>query len=150
MPRRFSTRRHASNPIRPSATITRTRGIALISASRCGRQLAISSGVGLLSGGAQRTAAAMYASRNTRPSSARREVGMLAKPARCSAAIRKSPEPPAPSPVNTRPVRLAPCAAGASPTISRRASASPNPGTGRAQYVSSRYARRFSRPTCWQ
>ena len=35
-------------------------------------------------------------------------------------AIRKSPEPPAPSPVNTRPVRLAPCAAGASPTTSTR------------------------------
>ena len=40
---------------------------------------------------------------------------MLAKPARCSADIRKSPEPPTPSPVKTRPVRLAPCAAGARP-----------------------------------
>ena len=32
---------------------------------------------------------------------------MFAKPARCNAAIRKSPDPPTPSPVNTRPVRLA-------------------------------------------
>jgi hypothetical protein len=55
---------------------------------------------------------------------------MLANPARLSAAMRKSPEPPIPSPVNTRPVRLAPCAAGASPTISSRAAGSPNPGTG--------------------
>ena len=38
-----------------------------------------------------------------------------------SAVIRKSPEPPTPSPVKTRPVRLAPCAAGARPTISTRA-----------------------------
>ena len=43
------------------------------------------------------------------------DVVRLAKPARCSAAIRKSPEPPVPSPVNTRPVRFAPCAAGARP-----------------------------------
>ena len=61
------------------------------------------------------------------------DVGMFAKPARWSAAIRKSPEPPTPSPVNTRPVRLAPCAAGARPTISSRAAGSPKPGTGRAQ-----------------
>ena len=32
-----------------------------------------------------------------------REVGMLAKPVRLSASIRKSPEPPIPSPVKTRP-----------------------------------------------
>src|SRR5438034_2836865 len=64
--------------------------------------------------------------------------------------MRKSPDPPTPSPVNTRPVRLAPCAAGARPTRSSRARGSPNPGTGRAQYVSSRNARRFSRPMRWQ
>ena len=40
------------------------------------------------------------------------------------------PMPPTPSPVNTRPVRFAPCAAGARPMISRRARGSPNPGTG--------------------
>ena len=57
-------------------------------------------------------------------------------PARLSAAIRKSPDAPTPSPVNTRPVRFAPCAAGASPRISMRAFGSPKPGTGRAQYTS--------------
>src|SRR5439155_23366220 len=39
------------------------------------------------------------------------------------------------SPVNMRPVRLPPCAAGASPMRTSRAAGSPNPGTGRAQYV---------------
>ena len=61
---------------------------------------------------------------------------MLANPAACIARIRKSPEPPAPSPVKTRPVRFAPCAAGASPITTSRASGSPKPGTGRAQYTS--------------
>src|SRR5438132_963016 len=46
-----------------------------------------------------------------------------------------------------RPVRFAPCAAGASPTISTRALGSPNAGTGRPQYSQSRYAARFSRAT---
>ena len=49
--------------------------------------------------------------------------------------------------MNIRPVRLAPWAAGARPTTSRRASGSPKPGTPRAQYSSSRKAARFSRPT---
>ena len=40
------------------------------------------------------------------------------------------------SPVKTRPVRLPPWAAGASPTMRIRAAGSPNPGTGRAQYGS--------------
>ena len=60
--------------------------------------------------------------------------------------MRKSPDPPAPSPVKLRPVRLAPCAAGARPTSTMRAAGSPNPGTGFAQYVSSLNAARFSRP----
>ena len=38
MPRRFRSCRYASKPILPSATTTRTRGRASISASRCGRQ----------------------------------------------------------------------------------------------------------------
>ena len=59
--------------------------------------------VGLLAGGAQRTAAAMYVSSSVRPSSARRDAGRSASPARCSAAHRKSPDA---SPVKTRPVRL--------------------------------------------
>ena len=37
------------------------------------------------------------------------------------------------SPVNIRPVRLAPWAAGAKPTTKRRAGVSPKPGTGRPQ-----------------
>ena len=100
------------------------------SASRCGRQRAISSGVGLLSGGAQRTAAAMNASSQREPvvrRAASRDVGEAGAMER---AIRKSPEPPTPSPVKTRPVRFAPCAAGARPTMSSRARGSPNPGTG--------------------
>ena len=56
-----------------------------------------------------------------------------------------SQEPPPPSPVNTRPVRFAPWAAGASPRISTRALGSPNPGTGLAQKVSARNAARFTR-----
>src|SRR5690606_9259113 len=74
----------------------------------------------------------------------------LAKPAAFIAAKRNSPEAPRPSPVKTLPVRLPPCAAGASPTTSRRARGSPNPGTGRPQYVSWRKATRFSRATCRQ
>src|SRR5690606_35744998 len=52
------------------------------------------------------------------------------------------------SPVNIRPVRLAPCAAGARPTITSRASAGPNPGTGLPQYISSAKAARFVTATC--
>src|SRR5207247_354145 len=51
------------------------------------------------------------------------------------------------SPVNVRPVRLPPWAAGASPTTSTRARGSPKPGTGRPQYVQSRNAARFVRAT---
>ena len=54
-----------------------------------------------------------------RPSSIDCDVGMLANPCLCIAAIRKSPEPPPPSPVKTRPVRFAPCAAGARPESTR-------------------------------
>ena len=46
-----------------------------------------------------------------------------------SFAARSSP----PKSVNTRPVRLPPWAAGARPTMRRRAFASPKPGTGRPQ-----------------
>ena len=70
-----------------------------------------------------------------RPSSRPVEVGWLANPARCSAANSQSPER---SPVNTRPVRLPPCAAGARPSTYTRAAGSPKPGTGLPQYSSSR------------
>src|SRR5439155_306221 len=69
---------------------------------------------------------------------------MLANPAACMAVIRKSPEP---SPVNTRPVRFAPCAAGARPSTRTRAPGSPKPGNGRPQYSSSRCAAFFVRAT---
>ena len=69
--------------------------------------------------------------RARRPSSAATDVGCDAKPVRYSDANRKSPDR---SPVKIRPVRLPPCAAGASPTTRTRAAGSPNPGSGRAQY----------------
>ena len=68
------------------ATITRTLGSAAASATRCAWQAVISSGVGLLSGGAHRTAAAIYAFFSVSPSSDRRDVGMLANPPRASRA----------------------------------------------------------------
>ena len=80
-----------------------------------------------------------------RPSSRCTEVGWLARPARCMAAKSQSPER---SPVNTRPVRLPPWAAGARPRTSTRAAGSPKPGTGRPQYSSPANDARFSRATC--
>ena len=68
-----------------------------------------------------------------RPSSRATDVGWFAKPLRCSDANRKSPDR---SPVNTRPVRLPPCAAGARPTTQHAGVAGRrSPGTGRPQYV---------------
>ena len=98
-----------------------------ISRTRYGRHVACSSIVGLFAGGAQRTAAAILASWSSSPSSARRLAGRSARPAACIARHRKSPDA---SPVNTRPVRLPPCAAGASPTRRMRAAGSPKPGHG--------------------
>lgn len=49
-----------------------------------------------------------------------------------------------------RPVLLAPCAPGASPTTSSRAAGSPNDGTGFPQYSWSRYARRLTLATSRQ
>ena len=76
------------------------------------QQLSRSSGVGLLAGGAQRTAAVTQQSVSRRPSSRATDVGWLARPARQSAANSQSPER---SPVKMRPVRLPPWAAGARP-----------------------------------
>jgi hypothetical protein len=50
--------------------------------------------------------------------------------------------------VNIRPVRLAPCAAGARPRIAIVATGSPKPGSGRPQYSSEANAARRSRATC--
>ena len=131
-----------ARPGRPPRAASRSSSS---SATAKGRQVSRSAGVGLLAGGAQRTAAVIQAPRSAQAVAARaRDVGWLAKPARCSAANRKSPER---SPVNTRPVRLAPCAAGARPRIRTRAAGSPKPGIGRPQYSSPANAARFSRAT---
>ena len=122
-PRPSRTPRAPRRPAPPSA--------APSSRTRKGAHVSRSVGVGLLAGGAQRTAAAMYASVRVSPSSARREAGRSARPTSWSAAHRKSPEA---SPVKTRPVRLPPWAAGASPSSRIRASGSPKPGSGRPQY----------------
>ncbi len=129
------TRANASYANPPSTTTTRTRSSNASSRWRYGRHRSRSSGVGLLSGGAHRTAAATYASCSSSPSSDDTDVAWFAKPSRCNEPKSQSPER---SPVKTRPVRFPPCAAGASPAISTRACGSPKPGTGRPQYVSSR------------
>ena len=86
--------------------------------------------VGLLAGGAQRTAAVTQAPMRRRPSSAETEWGWLARPARCIARNSQSPDR---SPVKTRPVRLPPWAAGARPATTTLASGSPKPVIGRPQ-----------------
>jgi hypothetical protein len=128
----------------PSARITRA-GNTASSRARYGTQLSRSSGVGLLPGGAHRLTAATYAPSSRSPSPGAIDVGWFASPHRYSDAYRKSPLR---SPVKMRPVRLPPCAAGASPTINSRAVASPNPGSGRPQYVSSANRATFSCATC--
>ena len=101
------------------------------SAASHGAQVSRSVTEGLLTGGAQRTAATILAPISRWPSPAAVEVGMAASPQRYSEANSTSPLR---SPVKIRPVRFPPCAAGASPRISTRASSSPHPGTGRPQY----------------
>jgi hypothetical protein len=65
------------------------------------------------------------------------ELAWFAKPTLCSA---RKIQSPLRSPVNIRPVRFPPWAAGAKPTINRSASKSPKTGTGFAQYSQSEYA----------
>ena len=79
-----------ANP--PSATITRTSALtSRHSASSHGAHVARSSGVGALSGGAHRTAATTRVSLSGNPSAASTLSAEFARPARCSAANRKSP-----------------------------------------------------------
>ncbi len=135
----------------PSSAIFPSKTIPWIlrrqSISSCSQvwQARISSGIGLLSGGAQRQTAVIYRSRRRKPSPTRSARGLLAKPARYSAGYRKSPEA---SPVNILPVRLEPCAPGASPTANTHAFGSPKPGTGLPQYCWSWKARRFCAAIC--
>ena len=82
-PAAASARSAASQPNAPSATMHPDAGRAAPSSrARNGAHVSRSSIVGLLAGGAQRTAAAMYASVRVRPSSARREDGRSARPGR--------------------------------------------------------------------
>ena len=131
----------AFQPIAPRQTIARTVGSSRVS-SRCshGAQVARSSGVGLFSGGAQRTVATIRVCGRRCPSPAWVDDGWVARPVRCSAAWIQSPER---SPVKLRPVRLAPLAAGARPTMSTPGVGEPQPGTGRPQYGSPSYDARF-------
>ena len=75
----------------------------------------------------------MYASTSRKPSPRWCDVDCVAKPWAWSARATHSPLPPAASPVNMRPVRFPPWAAGARPTRRSRADAFPRLGTGRAQ-----------------
>src|SRR5262249_27893148 len=137
---RDSTDHSTDQPNAPSTTITRNVGASSASSrSSQGRQVSRSSIVGLLAGGAQCTGAVIRTPYRVSPSSALVETGWLASPARYSAAYSHSPLR---SPVNIRPVRFAPCAAGARPTTQIRASTGPNPGTGRPQDVWSANAAR--------
>jgi hypothetical protein len=133
-------------PNAPSATITRTSPpVSRHSAVNQGAQVNRSAGVGALAGGAHRTAATTRVPLSVRPSAASTLVGELAKPARCMDANSTSPDR---SPVNTRPVRLAPWAAGASPTIISRGRSAPHPGTGLPQYGWSANDRRLVSAIC--
>ncbi len=86
--------------------------------------------VGLFCGGAHRTVATIRASTSRWPSPAWTDVACVAIPVRWRLANSQSPLE---SPVNTRPVRLPPFAAGASPTISSDGVADPQPWIGRPQ-----------------
>src|ERR1700743_348904 len=119
-------------PNPPSATMTRTSPpVSRHSAVNHGAHVARSAGVGALSGGAHRTAATTRVPFSVRPSAASTETGELARPARGIAAYNTSPDR---SPGKTLPVRLAPLAAGARPTINTRGRSAPHPGTGLPQY----------------
>ena len=123
-----------------------TRIVVRVGSSSCRsrtnhpRQVSRSASVGLLSGGAQCTAASTRVLISRWSSSAEIDVGIAASPARCNAAKSQSPLR---SPVKIRPVRLPPWAAGASPTTASEASAGPQEGTGRPQYVSLAYEARL-------
>ena len=121
----------ASQPKEPRQTTARSRRQHQRDLARRsqGAQVSRSSGVGWLSGGAQRTAATIRVPTSRWPSPACIEVGWSASPTRCSEANSQSPER---SPVKIRPVRLPPFAAGASPTISTAAWSTPQPGIGPA------------------
>jgi hypothetical protein len=94
----------------------------------------------LLSGGTHLHTAVISRSFSFNPSSRFRDCGWLANPALFKALNRNTPEA---SPVNILPVRLEPCAPGASPITINRPPMSPKAGTGFPQYSQSWYARFF-------
>ena len=106
--------------------LTRTVGSTnSSSASSHGEQVSRSPGVGALAGGAQRTAATIRVPTSRWPSPACSLVARSASPTRCREANSQSPDR---SPVNTRPVRLPPLAAGARPTTRTRGCPGSPPG----------------------
>src|SRR5262249_20587999 len=113
--------------MRPNATTARRLFISPIVAFRKSRQCVISCGGGLLSGGTQRTALVRRQSSSSNPSSTLAAYRPRAKPNSVKVAYRRSP---ALSPVNGRPVRLAPRSPGARPTIKSRALLGPKESTG--------------------
>src|SRR3989442_2075783 len=105
IPERYIWINSATKPTRPRATITFFLENQSNSRSRKDVQLASSRGCGLLSGGAQRAAAVMYASFNSRPSPRWVALGWLSNPVSYSTGYIKLPDE---SPVKGRPVRLEP------------------------------------------
>ena len=75
--------------IRPSVTMARRFGISAMVAARNARQVLISAGVGLFSGGTQRTALVMRASTSARPSSGRACIA-AARQSRSARACRRA------------------------------------------------------------
>ena len=128
----------------PKHTTTRTLLNSCFSRTRNAVHWSRSSLVGLLSGGAHFTTDDTHAPVNARPSSDETDSACDANPARYIARYNQSPLL---SPVNMRPVLLAPCAAGAKPTTQTVAFGSPNPGTALPQYSSLRKDARLSRAT---
>ena len=133
---------YPSKAILPRHTTTRRFFRIAISSSTKVAHLLISVGNGLLPGGAQRTTDVMWRSFSSIPSSRDRAIDCDANPVSNNTGYKKFPDP---SPVKGRPVRLEPCAPGASPSASTLASGSPKEGTGFPQYVWSAYARRRTR-----
>ena len=129
--RRASARQAASQPKPPRQTTARRCGASRV-ISRCsqGAQVSRSSGVGWFAGGAHRTVATIRApAAPDRPRRAARSAGWRGRPGAGTRTASRREE----SPVKTRPVRFAPCAAGARPTTTSRASGSPQPAIGRPQ-----------------
>ena len=135
-PRALSVRSVASQPMAPSGTMTCSSRSSSSSRARYGRQRACSSGVGLLAGGAQRTAARTRTPSSRQAVAGAPAIGLAREPDR----VHRAPEEVARRVAREHAAR----AVGAvsrrarGPTSRIRAAGSPKPGTACAQYVSSR------------